>query len=289
MGHINMDMDNIVKLAVHKEIIVTVLIITLLLTSFSVSAGVIQNTLEPKMITIAGGKFIMGCIRPKNCDSNEQPAHQVTVPPFNMSTTEVTFKQWDNCYDDKGCTTYPNDEGWGRNQHPVINVSWDDAQQYVMWLNKKTGKHYRLPNEAEWEYAARANTQTFYAHGDCITNTQANFDARFIWNKEHCKATGTFANKTHEVGHLVNNAFGLYDMHGNVWEWTQDCFHKNYQGAPTRAIEWEDKSSTSTCKSHVLRGGSWHDLPWDLRSAVRQQEYSASSNSTTGFRIVSTN
>lgn len=284
MGHIIM--DNIAKFSAHKEIIATLFSLVSLLTSVGLYADSSQKTIEPDMITIANGEFTMGCLRPKNCDANERPAHQVSVTSFDISKTEITFNQWDGCYHDGGCTTYPNDENWGRGQRPVINVSWNDTQQYVAWLSRKTGKHYRLPSEAEWEYAARANTQTFYTHGDCIINAQANFDARFIWNKEQCNTTGNFLNKTHEVGHLEPNAFGLYDMHGNVWEWTQDCFHDNYQGAPAHSEAW--KTASSPCKSHVLRGGSWHDLPWDLRAAVRQQEIANLSNNTTGFRIVKT-
>lgn len=277
-------MDNIVKHSIYKETIATVLIFILLFTSFDIKANSSKKPLEfePKMTALSSGVFIMGCIRIQNCHPNELPPHKVTVSSFNMSTTEITFSQWDQCYNDKGCTTYPDDESWGRGQHPVINVSWDDAQQYVTWLSKKTGKNYRLPNEVEWEYAARANTKTFYAYGDCITNTHANFDARFIWNKKDCKTIGSFFNKTQEVAHLAKNAFGLYDMHGNVWEWTQDCFQRDYKEASS------SNNDLSPCKSHTLRGGSWHDLPWDLRSAVRQQEYSALSNSTTGFRIART-
>src|SRR5205823_12154354 len=129
-----------------------------------------------------------------------------------------------------GCDGYkPSDYGWGRGRRPVINVSWDDAKAYAAWLANRTGKAYRLLSEAEWEYAARAGTTTVYFWGDAIGNNNANCDGcGSQWDKR----------QTAPVGSFKSNAFGLYDMAGNVWQWVQDCYHADYQGAPTAGSEW---------------------------------------------------
>ena len=134
----------------------------------------------------------------------------------------------------------PDDEGWGRGDRPVINVSWGDAQAYVDWLSRHTGQEYRLPSESEWEYAARAGTTTAYHFGAAVSSALANYK-------------GSNENKTVPVGAYSANAFGLHDVHGNVWEWTQDCWNDSYRGAPSDGNAWEQ----GNCSRRVLRGGSW--------------------------------
>ena len=130
--------------------------------------------LEANMVKIPGGTFRMGCVSGKDCNSDEKPVHRVTVSSFYMSKYEVTFEQWDACYADGGCSHYPKSEGWGRGNRPVINILWNDAQQFIKWLSKKTGQTWRLPTEAEWEYAARAGTTTRYSWGNSIGRNKAN-------------------------------------------------------------------------------------------------------------------
>lgn len=188
----------------------------------------------PEMVVVPAGQFMMGS--PDNDlahMTSERPQHKVTIAePFAVGKFEVTFAEWDACVLNGGCSGYrPSDEGWGRGRRPVIHVSWSDAQEYVAWLSKKSGKTYRLLSEAEWEYAARAGTTTRYAFGNSITTQEAQFSAR----------------KTAEVGSFKPNAFGLYDMHGNVMEWVEDCTHiASYDGAPADGAAWTgDCSSTS--------------------------------------------
>ena len=166
-------------------------------------------------------------------------------------------------------------EGWGRGQRPVINVSWDDVTAYVAWLAKKTGKPYRLLTEAEYEYAARAGKTTAYPWGDDIKlNGQA---------MASCKGCGSqWDNKqTAPVGSFAANGFGLYDMVGNVWAWTEDCFHDSYDGAPTDGSAWTSRD----CSLRVLRGGSWFDDPQNLRSAIRGRSTSDDREDNIGFRV----
>ena len=166
---------------------------------------------------------------------------EVTIPqPVALSVHEVTFEDYDRF-------TYPNkvdDEGWGRGRRPVINVSWDDAQDYVAWLSARTGGAYRLPSEAEWEYAARAGTTTKYSWGNEIGVNRANCGANRCGDQwEYTAPAGSFR----------PNAFGLFDMHGNVWEWVQDCWQASHAGAPVDGSE----RLSGDCAVRVLRGGSW--------------------------------
>ena len=217
---------------------------------------------------------------------DERPVHSVTVKPFKLGKYEVTFALWDACVDDGGCDGYrPKDKGWGRDNRPVINVSWVDTQRFIKWLNDKTGSNYRLPTEAEWEYAARAGSTTKYSWGNDIGVNSANC------NKKYCHDQWKY---TAPVGSFPANAWGLHDMHGNVWEWVQDCEHHNYQGAPNDGSAW-----TSGCnydEYRVIRGGSWHQNARFLRTAFRDYHYAydrrgefllfhGSNNLALGFRL----
>ena len=200
----------------------------------------------PDMVVIPAGRFRMGCVSGLDCRDREKPVHEVTIPhAFALSTHEVTFAQWDACVEGGGCGGHrPEDEGWGRGDLPVINVSWEDAQSYVTWLSRETGESYRLPSESEWEYAARAGTATKYSWGNEIGVNRANCDGcGSRWDNQRTAPVGSFA----------PNGFGLYDMHGNVWEWVEDCWNGSYAGAPSDGGAWE----SGNCAERVLRGGSW--------------------------------
>jgi formylglycine-generating enzyme required for sulfatase activity len=219
----------------------------------------------PEMIVVPAGEFTMGSSE----HHFERPPQRVKIQrPFAVGKFEVTFAEWDACVAAGDCNHRPGDEGWGRGRRPVINVSWDDAQEFVAWLSRETGKTYRLLNEAEWEYAARAGTTTRYAFGDAITSKQAQFDA----------------DRTAEVGSFPANSFGLHDLHGNVWEWCEDNWHSNYLGAPIDGSLWAGGDSTQ----RVLRGGSWPNPPQSLRSAIRDRDRPVVRDYKIGFRLART-
>ncbi|MGY0793151.1 SUMF1/EgtB/PvdO family nonheme iron enzyme [Azospirillum argentinense] len=230
---------------------------------------------EPEMATIPAGSFRMGCVdNSKDCFDWEKPVHTVTVAAFEMGKHEVTFDHWDACVADGGCTHVPGDQGWGRGTRPVINVSWDDIQTYLAWLNRKTGKRYRLPSEAEWEYAARAGSETTYWWGNAVGSGNAN-----------CSGCGSRWDdkQTAPVGSFKSNRFGLHDVHGNVWEWATDCWHDSYKGAPSDGSVW----TTGECRSRVVRSGSWGNNPRNLRSADRFSVPDGRSFNV-GFRVART-
>jgi formylglycine-generating enzyme required for sulfatase activity len=211
----------------------------------------------PEMARIPAGSFLMGSpATEQEREDTESPRHSVRVPAFSIGKYTVTFEEWDACMAARGCSKRPSDEGWGRGQRPVINVSWSDARQYVVWLSTKTGKRYRLPSEAEWEYAARAGTTTAYHWGDKIGHGNANCDG--------CGSQWD-AKQTAPVGRFGPNAFGLYDMLGNVWQWVQDCDHGDYRHAPADGSAWESRD----CATRAFRGGSWFDYPHRSRAAAR--------------------
>ena len=227
----------------------------------------------PEMVVIPGGSFLMGSLPSEaNFPKSETPRHKVDVRSFALGKYELTFAEWDACVTAGGCEHKPLDKGWGRDSRPVINVSWRDAQQYVDWLSRKTGKKYRLPSEAEWEYAARAESETNYHWGVDIGEDNANCDG--------CRRHGK-EKRTEVVGSFGSNRFGLYDIHGNVWEWVEDSWHKDYVGAPSDGRAWV---SPSTGK-RVLRGGSWYNEAKYLRSARRIFDKANSRNDGFGFRI----
>ncbi|MCB1734396.1 MAG: SUMF1/EgtB/PvdO family nonheme iron enzyme [Gammaproteobacteria bacterium] len=235
----------------------------------------------PETVAIPAGSFRMGCVSGKDCSSDEKPVHTVNVPAFEMTRTEITFDQWDACVALGGCKQDPNDQGWGRGQRPVINVSWDGVQEYIAWLNAQTGGGWRLPSEAEWEYAARAGTSTRFHTGDCLGADQANYNGDFP--VEGCPK-GEARYQTLPVGSLAKNAFGLHDMHGNVGEWTVDCYNDSYDGAPINGSAWTE----GDCARRVLRGGSWFTNARGARAANRDDGTRDFRNFNLGFRLART-
>ena len=228
----------------------------------------------PELVVVPPGSFMMGSPASEAGRSDtEGPRHEVTIGyPLAVGVYEVTFAEWNACVSAGGCAGYrPEDEGWGRGRRPVISVSWEDAQAYVEWMSSETGEEYRLLSEAEWEYVARAGTQMArhwgasssgqcgYANGYDRTGDQKH---DFPWDPISCSDGHA---DTAPVGSFEPNAFGLYDVLGNVWEWTDDCWNESYAGAPTDGSPW----ASGDCTRRVLRGGSWHFRPVILRSANR--------------------
>ena len=212
------------------------------------------------MVSIPAGAFRMGDLSGE-ASVSEKPVHTVTVPAFRLGKYEVTFDQWEACLADGGCNGY-RPHGWalGGNR-PVGGVSWYDARSFIDWLNGKTGGNYRLPTEAEWEYAARAGSDTKFSWGNDVGNNRANCDScGSQWDNASPAPAGSFP----------PNAWGLYDMHGNVSEWVQDCWNDNYEGAPTDGSAWE----SGDCSKSVVRGGNMINSPWYMRSAARYANYS---------------
>ncbi len=232
----------------------------------------------PEMVVVPSGRFMMGSPpSEKDRDDDEGPVHRVAfAAPFAVGVHEVTFAEWDACVSAGGCGGYsPNDQGWGRGSRPVVTVSWDDAQSYVGWLSRSTGEDYRLLSESEWEYVARAGTSTRYWWGNDIGRNRANCDGcGSRWDREGTAPVGSFA----------ANVFGLHDVHGNVWEWTGDCWNESYAGAPGDGSAWEDGS----CSHRVLRGGSWDFNPRRLRSAFRIRVVTGYRSGNVGFRVART-
>ena len=226
-----------------------------------------------ELVAVPAGSFRMGDLSGEG-NPHEKPVHSVRVPAFKLGKYEVTFAQWDACVADGGCGGYrPGDEGWGRGNRPVINVSWDDIQSFIQWLNGRTGGNYRLPSEAEWEYAVRAGSTTKYSWGDSIGSNRANCN--------RCGSRWDYQ-QTAPVGSFSANAWGLHDMHGNVSEWVEDCGNGNYAGAPSDGCAW----TSGDCSRRVIRGGSWGSLPWFLRAAGRSRGSRSDRYGGQGFRLV---
>jgi formylglycine-generating enzyme required for sulfatase activity/uncharacterized protein len=219
----------------------------------------------PEMVVVPAGSYDRGSPESEEGrDSNEGPVRRVTIPrAFAVGRYEVSFAEWDACVADGGCGAYrPDDKGWGRGKQPVMNVRWDDAQGYVAWLSRKTGERYRLLTEAEWEYVARAGTTTPFWWGASISPDQANYSGDYTYGTGR---KGKYRQRTVPVDSFAANPFGLYNVHGNVQEWVEDCYVDNYRTAP---IDGTAASGLDSC-FRVLRGGFWFDEPRLLRSAVR--------------------
>lgn len=242
----------------------------------------------PEMVVIPAGSFRMGCVIgrdvPSDCDRRELPAHRVAIAePFALSVYEATFADWEACANAGGCNQYrPEDGGWGRGNRPVINVSWEDARSYASWLSRQTGATYRLPSESEWEYAARAGTQTPYSWGDAWEHKAPPIGR----NRANCGWCGSRwdNDRTAPAGSFPPNPWGLYDMHGNVWEWTEDCWNSSYRGAPSDGSAW----LRGDCSVRMLRGGAWFSYPVDLLATNRSEATIGNRYSGGGFRVART-
>jgi formylglycine-generating enzyme required for sulfatase activity len=229
----------------------------------------------PTMVVVPAGTFMMGSPAAEADRSpNEGPQHEVAIAkPFAVSKTEVTFEQWDACVAAGACSA-ARDSTWGRGDRPAINVIWDDAKQYAAWLSRMTGKDYRLLSEAEWEYAARAGSSTRFSFGD--EDSRLGDYAWFFANS---------GRKSQPVGTKGANAFGLHDMHGNVFEWVEDRWHQNYEGAPSDGSAWLDAGAPGR---RVARSGSWYYDAKNLRSASRSGPPSDLRDGNVGFRLART-
>ncbi len=227
-----------------------------------------------EMVYIPGGKFEMGS--PENEEgrqSDESPQHSVTVQSFAMSKYPITQAQYQVIMGN-------NPANFQGNDLPVENVNWDEAVEFCGKLSQKTGLTYRLPSEAEWEYACRGKTITPFYFGQTISTDQANYNGNYIYGNG---SKGVYREKTTVVGSFPPNRFGLYDMHGNVWEWCADNWHDNYQGAPSDGSIWEEGGND---KTKILRGGCWVSSPDSCRSASRLGSSRGSRYISVGFRVV---
>ena len=243
--------------------------------SEAVAVDVMDRIGNIEMVILPRGKFVMGSpFAELGNSSSEEPQHTVQIDyALAVGKYPVTFDQWDACVKDGGVSYQPGDIGRGRGSRPVVNVSWNDVQLYLRWLCKVTGKTYRLLSESEWEYAARAGSQTAYSFGDDEKEL-----GRHAWILDDSVYV------THPVGEKPPNAFGLYDMVGNVWQWTEDCWHEDYNGAPANGSAW----STGNGSQRVVRGGSWGYDPQLLRSAYRGWVAAEIRSDDLGFRIART-
>ena len=223
----------------------------------------------PEMVVVPAGSFLMGSANDEaGHQLDESPRHEVRIgAPFAVGKFEVTFAEWDACVADGGCNGYrPDDQHWGRGPRPVVDVSWEETKSYVDWLSRKTGSQYRLLTEAEWEYAARAGTTTLWSFGEGIDDGIANYAA----------------DKTVPVGSYKPNGFGLHDMHGNVWEWVQDCYAGSYRGAPGNG----GAVSPPGCEWRIIRGGGWNTAtPENMRAAFRFKRVPGTGRDNVGLRV----
>ena len=223
----------------------------------------------PVLIALPQGALTMGS---NTGDPSEKPAHPVSIAnPFAISKYEVTVEQWDACVEAGACARVTIDGNQSKTS-PVRDVSWDDAQQYAQWLAKTTGKPYRLPTEAEWEYAARGGTSARYWWGEQMRSGMAN-----------CKGCGEPWQKDApvNVGSFPANPFGLHDMNGSVWEWVADCWHNSYKGAPADGHAWDEPN----CRMRVIRGGSWREDASYMPSSTRFKYDASVRHSQNGFRV----
>ena len=227
------------------------------------------NAVPLDMVAIPGGTFTMGS--PESEADRESPQHRVTVPDFFMGRYEVTQAQYE-------AVMGSNPANFQGRNNPVETVSWDDAQEFIRRLNRITGKTYRLPTEAEWEYAARAGTTTPFSYGETITPEVVNYDGNYPYGRA---PKGEYRQRTIAVNSLYPNPWGLYHIHGNVWEWVEDGWHDNYNGAPTDGTAW-----LSSDELRLLRGGSWGDNAWNTRSALRGGSRRDIGLDFCGFRLV---
>lgn len=251
----------------------------------------------PEMVVAPAGSFVMGSPSSEAETDNEGPQHEVHIAkPFAVGRFAVTRDEFgafvkDSGYKtDGGCNVLTNSDwkldstkswrspGYAQtNSHPVVCVNWDDAKAYVTWLSKKTGKEYQLLSEGEREYVTRAGTTTPFWWGETVTTDQANYNGNYLYDGG---AKGEYRKKTLPVKSLQPNPWGLYQVHGNVWEWVEDCSNDNYEGAPADGSAWLE----GNCALRVQRGGSWDGVPWNVRSARRAMDNRGNRYDNVGFR-----
>jgi len=228
------------------------------------------------MVAIPGGTFLMGSPNSEaGRRDSESPQHSVTIAPFHIGKFAVTQAQYQ-------AIVGKNPSGFKGEKRPVEQVSWHDAIAFCQKLSKKTGNLYRLPSEAEWEYACRAGTTTPFYFGETIIPDLVNFDGNSTYGSA---PKGIYREQTIDVGSFPPNGFGLYDMHGNVWEWCEDYWHSNYNGAPIDGRVWVDPDASENAY-RLLRGGSWGSYPLNCRSAVRSYVTPVNRYDIIGFRVV---
>ena len=253
----------------------------------------------PSLVRIPAGQFIMGAAPDEvGRFPPDGPTQVIHIKrSFFIGRFEVTFAEYDR-FAEATQRAKPSDRGWGtehwgRATMPVFNVSWFDAVAYTQWLSQQTGKLYRLPSEAEWEYAARAGTRSAFTSGSCITADAANFHSGY--QHGDCIPSNIYRGKTVEVGSFPANNWGLHDVHGNVFEWTMDCWHNSREGAPLDGSAWLQQDTPESdftaavyadCKQRVLRGGSWSGRPRDLRLGFRAKNIAEVTTIFIGFRVL---
>ena len=225
-----------------------------------------------EMVEISKGAFLMGSPDTEQY-RNEGPQHTVNIRAFSMGKTEVTFAEY-FWFAKATERNLPSDNGWGRGNRPVIYVTWGDANAYAEWLSEQAGEKYRLPTEAEWEYAARAGKQAKFSFG----NDEAIL-GEYAWYRANS------IGRTHEVGTREPNQWGLRDMHGNVGEWVQDCWNESYESAPDDERAWQAEEDGGVCRRRVFRGGSWVNDPRSLRSSRRDRLSAGNTTDDLGFRL----
>lgn len=225
----------------------------------------------PQMVVVPPGSFTMGS---NGRHKYERPAHPVTIAkPFAIGVYELTFDEWQVCFDEGGCERIPDDHKWGMGRRPIMNITWLEAVSYVDWLSEKTGHKYRLPSEAEWEYAARAGTTTEFWWGDEVGEN--------LGNCRNCKSKWS-AKGSAPVGSFAPNPFGLYDVHGNEWEWMADCWYPTHEGAPSDGAA----RLADDCRYRVMRSGSWYYFSKNSRSAWRFRNDARVKSYGISFRVV---
>jgi len=254
----------------------------------------------PEMVVAPAGRLMMGSTEEEiaalteahgDYFKDEGPRHEVAIPqPFAVGKFEVTWDEWEACVaagdcDGEGVGQAGGDNDWGKGNRPVIEVSWDDAQAYAKWLSEKTGKSYRLLSEAEWEYAARAGTTGPFSFEGPITPDKANYDGNYSYAGS---PKGEYRERTVPVDSFQPNPWGLYQVHGNVWEWVEDCWNNSYAEKPARLKASGEAWTTGDCNRRVLRGGSWSNNPLSLRSASRYRGLRVLRDGFNGFRLART-
>jgi formylglycine-generating enzyme required for sulfatase activity len=235
------------------------------------------------LMLIPAGEFTMGApIEELESDDDERPQHLVKVPQFLMARTPITQAQWRVVagYDQVKLDLDPDPSGFKGDDRPVEQVSWEEAQEFCRRLSAKTSKGYRLPSEAEWEYACRAGMTTAFHFGETITPELVNYRGSAVYNGS---PKGEYREAPTEVGSFPANDWGLYDMHGNVWEWCEDDWHGSYDGAPQDGSAWVERERSDTYR--LLRGGSWYNAPKNCRSACRNYATRVICNNYVGVRV----